>query len=163
MIVESILYDKLDNDKVRCNICNQRCIINENSYGFCFTRKNIDKKLYSCNFASISSHGVDPIEKKLLYHFLPGSLTYSLGGFGCNMRCLNCQNHLISQNSLKNNKDNETIEIMPKLAVKNAINNNCDSIAWTYNEPTMYLEYILETALISHEKGLKMFMLVMDI
>lgn len=152
MIVESILYDKLGNGKVKCNICNHKCIINENNYGFCLTRKNINKKLYSCNFASISSHGIDPIEKKPLYHFLPGSLTYSLGGFGCNMRCLNCQNYIISQNFDKNEK---LIEILPDMTVKNAINNNCQSITWTYNEPIMYLEYTLETILISHENNLK--------
>ena len=152
MIVESILYDKLDNGNVQCNVCNHRCKIAENKLGFCLTRKNLNEKLYSCNYASISSQAIDPIEKKPLYHFLPGSLAYSIGGFGCNMRCLNCQNYIISQNS---NKYNEAIKILPETAVKNAINANCMSIAWTYNEPTMYLEYTLETALLSHENGLK--------
>jgi pyruvate formate lyase activating enzyme len=152
MIVESILYKNIDEDKVKCSVCSQKCKIAENKYGFCLTRKNIDKKLYSCNFASISSHGVDPIEKKPLYHFLPGSLTYSFGGFGCNMRCLNCQNYIISQNFAKENK---ALEILPEAAVKKAIDSNCRSIAWTYNEPTMYLEYTLKTALISHENDLK--------
>ena len=152
MIVESILYDKLDNGNVQCNVCNHRCKIAENKLGFCLTRKNLNEKLYSCNYASISSQAIDPIEKKPLYHFLPGSLAYSIGGFGCNMRCLNCQNYIISQNS---NEYNEAIKILPETAVKNAINANCMSIAWTYNEPTMYLEYTLETALISHENGLK--------
>lgn len=152
MIIESILYENLEDNKIKCDICSHKCIINENQYGFCSTRKNINKKLYSCNFAAISSQGIDPIEKKPLYHFLPGSLTYSLGGFGCNMRCLNCQNYIISQNFDKNEK---TIEIPPNTVVKNAINNSCRSIAWTYNEPTMYLEYILETASISHKNNLK--------
>ncbi|MBZ9570463.1 AmmeMemoRadiSam system radical SAM enzyme [Methanobrevibacter sp. TMH8] len=170
MIVESILYDKIDKNidrniknidefikeesskNVQCNVCNHRCKIADNKYGFCLTRKNRHGTLYSCNFASISSQGIDPIEKKPLYHFLPGSLSYSLGGFGCNMRCLNCQNYIISQNLVKNRK---AIEIFPEKAVENAISNNCQSISWTYNEPTMYLEYTLETALLSHKKGLK--------
>lgn len=159
MIVESILYDEIDKDReeksskrVQCNVCNHRCKISNNKYGFCLTRKNNNGILYSCNFASISSQGIDPIEKKPLYHFLPGSLSYSLGGFGCNMRCLNCQNYIISQKIMK---DREAIEILPETAVKNAINNNCQSISWTYNEPTMYLEYTLETALLSHKNDLK--------
>jgi len=157
MIIESILYDKIDetSKKVQCNVCNHRCKIANNKYGFCLTRKNRDGNLYSCNFASISSEGIDPIEKKPLYHFLPGTLSYSLGGFGCNMRCLNCQNYVISQNTMKDRKDRETIEILPAKAVENAIDNNCQSISWTYNEPTMYLEYTLETASLSHKNGLK--------
>ena len=154
MIVESILYDKIDeiSKKVQCNVCNHRCKIANNKYGFCLTRKNRNETLYSCNFASISSQGIDPIEKKPLYHFLPGTLSYSLGGFGCNMRCLNCQNYIISQNTMK---DNEAIETLPAKAVENALDNNCQSISWTYNEPTMYLEYTLETASLSHKMGLK--------
>jgi len=154
MIVESILYDKIDEDqkKVQCNVCNQRCKIVNNKFGFCLTRKNNNGSLYSCNFASVSSYGVDPIEKKPLYHFLPNSLSYSLGGFGCNMRCLNCQNYSISQNTMNNR---ESIEILPEIAVENAINNKCQSISWTYNEPTMYLEYTLETSALSHKNGLK--------
>jgi len=157
MIVESILYDKIDeiSKKVQCNVCNHRCKIANNKYGFCLTRKNRDGNLYSCNFASISSQGIDPIEKKPLYHFLPGTLSYSLGGFGCNMRCLNCQNYTISQNTMKDRKDREVIEILPARAVKNALDNDCQSISFTYNEPTMYLEYTLETASVSHKNGLK--------
>ncbi len=152
MIVESILYEKLENNEVQCNVCNHRCRRDDGKYGFCLTRKNENGKLYSCNYAVISSYGVDPIEKKPLYHFLPGSLSYSIGGFGCNMRCLNCQNYSISQNS---SEDRRVVKILPEIAVEHAINSNCQSISWTYNEPTMYLEYTLETAKIAHEKGLK--------
>lgn len=154
MIIESILYDKIDEPskkRVQCNVCNHRCKIADDKYGFCLTRKNRDRTLYSCNFALISSQSIDPIEKKPLYHFLPGSLSYSLGGLGCNMRCLNCQNYMISQNT----KDRQATEILPKTAVENALNKNCQSISWTYNEPTMYLEYTLETAILAHENGLK--------
>ena len=152
MEFESILYDKLDDKKVQCNVCNHHCLILDNNHGFCLTRKNNGGTLYNCNFNVISSANVDPVEKKPLYHFMPGSLTYSLGGFGCNMRCLNCQNYIISQNS--SDKVGH-IEILPEVAVKNAIDNGCKSIAWTYNEPTMYLEYTVETAILSHKHALK--------
>lgn len=184
MIIESILYEKsndsIENNKVQCNICAHHCIIKENSYGFCNTRKNVktkvnkenkrnqiykekyENKLYSYNYARVSSYNIDPIEKKPLYHFLPGSNVYSIGGFGCNMRCLNCQNHEISQHFPEIREKNEivpkmrnSIEILPEEVVENAINSNCQGIAWTYNEPTMYLEYVLETAKISKKSGLK--------
>ncbi|MCL2115807.1 MAG: radical SAM protein, partial [Methanobrevibacter sp.] len=152
MIVESVLYDKLDDRKVRCNICNHYCMINDNKYGFCLTRENKGGTLYSYNFASISSSNIDPIEKKPFYHFMPSSKTYSLGGLGCNMRCLNCQNYIISQSY---GEKIGTTKIFPEEAVKNAKDRNCKSVAFTYNEPTLYLEYILETAKLSHNEGLK--------
>jgi len=152
MEIESILYEKLENKKVICNVCNHYCLIDENKYGFCLTRKNKEGTLYSCNFAVISSTNVDPIEKKPFFHFMPGSKTYSLGGFECNMRCLNCQNYIISQSY--GEKIGAT-KILPEAAVKNAIDKGCKSIAWTYNEPTIYLEYVLETSKLSHKKGLK--------
>ena len=152
MKVESILYDKFDEKKVRCNVCNHYCLINDNKYGFCLTRKNEGGILYSYNFALISSSNVDPIEKKPFFHFMPGSKTFSLGGFECNMRCLNCQNYIISQSYGENIGADE---ILPETAVKNAISRGCKSIAWTYNEPTVYLEYVLETSILSHKEGLK--------
>ncbi|MDR2967443.1 MAG: AmmeMemoRadiSam system radical SAM enzyme [Methanobacteriaceae archaeon] len=152
MKIESILYDKLDEKKVQCKICNHYCLINENKYGFCLTQKNEGGTLYNCNFGLISSSNVDPIEKKPFYHFMPGSKTYSLGGFECNMRCLNCQNYIISQSY--GEKIGAT-EILPDVAIKNAIHKDCKSIAWTYNEPTVYLEYVLETSILSHKENLK--------
>ena len=153
MIVESILYDRNESQKkVQCNVCNHRCKIANKKYGFCLTRKNNEGTLYSCNFASITSEGIDPIEKKPLYHFLPGSLSYSLGGFGCNMRCLNCQNYNISQNTLQNG---ETVDIPPEKVLENTMKSGCQSISWTYNEPTLYIEYTLETSSLSHKNGLK--------
>jgi len=152
MKIKSILYDKLDDKKVRCNICSHYCLINVNKYGFCLTRKNEGGTLYSNNFALVSSAHVDQIEKQPFFNFLPGSKTYSLGGFECNMRCLNCQNYHISQSYGENIG---ATEILPEKAVENAIDYGCESIAWTYNEPTIYLEYVLETSKLSHKKGLK--------
>jgi len=152
MKIESILYDKLDDEKVRCNVCSHYCLIDNNKYGLCLTRKNEGGTLYSYNYGLISSAHVDPIEKQPFFNFLPGSKTYSLGGFECDMRCLFCQNYHISQSYGENLG---ATEILPELAVKNAIEKDCESIAWTYNEPTIYLEYIIKTSKLSHEKGLK--------
>ena len=165
MLHESRFYTKLygeDDGKVnqssspkksvQCNLCGKMCKIRENSLGFCNTQKNIEGKLYSINYQRIASSHIDPIEKKPLYHFLPGSSTYSLGGFGCNFSCLNCQNYMLSMNSF--NEFNST-KILPETIVKNAINNNCLSISWTYNEPTLYFDFARETSLIAHEKNLR--------
>ncbi len=161
MLHESRFYAKLYEEKnensyaekaVQCKLCEKRCIIaNENS-GFCNTQKNIDGRLYACNYHRIASSHTDPIEKKPLYHFLPGSSTYSIGGFGCNFSCLNCQNYMLSMNSY--NKFNST-KILPETIVKNAINDNCLSISWTYNEPTLYFDFARETSILAHEKNLK--------
>ena len=164
MLHESQFYTKLyentneikenvsDKKLVQCNLCGKMCKIANNDLGFCNTQKNIDGKLYSLNYHRIASSHIDPIEKKPLYHFLPGSSTYSLGGFGCNFSCLNCQNYMLSMNSY--NEFNST-KILPETIVKNAINDNCLSISWTYNEPTLYFDFARETSLISHEKNLK--------
>lgn len=152
MRIESILYNKLNNNIVQCNICNHRCIIPENHKGLCSLRENINGKLYFNNYGILSSLNVDPIEKKPLYHFLPSSLAYSIGGFSCNMSCLACQNYMISQESYDKNM---AIEISPEDIVKNAINHNCKSIAYTYNEPTVSLEYIHDIANIASENNIK--------
>lgn len=144
--------DSYNKRLVQCNLCGKSCKIANNKCGFCNTQKNIDGKLYSLNYQKIASYHVDPIEKKPLYHFLPGSSTYSLGGFGCNFSCLNCQNYMLSMNSY--NKFNSS-KILPETIVKNAINDNCLSISWTYNEPTLYFDFAQETSLIAHEKNLK--------
>ncbi len=158
MMKESSFYTKLYEDDssakktVRCNLCGRMCRIADGGLGFCNTQKNIDGKLYSLNYHRIASCHTDPIEKKPLYHFLPGSSTYSIGGFGCNFSCLNCQNYMLSMNSF--NEFNST-KILPETIVKNAINDNCLSISWTYNEPTLYFDFARETSLISHKENLK--------
>jgi pyruvate formate lyase activating enzyme len=150
--MESLFCNLGNNNRVKCNVCSHHCIIKDNSYGFCNVRKNIQGKIYNSGFAKLSSINVDPIEKKPLYHFLPASLTYSIGGFGCNMRCLNCQNASISQVSYENI---DVKNILPNELGKNLTNNNCQSVSWTYNEPTINLEYVLESSLIIRSLGLK--------
>lgn len=151
MKVESVLYNKFD-DYVQCNICNHRCIIKEDKTGFCGLRENIRGNLIFNNYGIVSSLNVDPIEKKPLYHFLPSSRTYSIGGFSCNMSCLSCQNYMISQQTY--NKNN-AIELSPETIVENAIYYNCRSIAYTYNEPTVSIEFIHDIARLAHKKNLK--------
>ena len=141
MMKESSFYTKLYEDdssalkSVQCNLCGRMCRIADGNFGFCKTQKNMDGKLFSINYQRIASCHTDPIEKKPLYHFLPGSSTYSIGGFGCNFSCLNCQNYMLSMNSYD---EYNSTKILPETIVKNAINDNCLSISWTYNEPTLY-------------------------
>ena len=147
MMKESSFYTKLyegnssSEKPVKCNLCGRMCKISTEGLGFCNTQKNIDGKLYSLNYHRMASCHTDPIEKKPLYHFLPGSSTYSIGGFGCNFSCLNCQNYMLSMNSY--DEFNST-QILPETIVKNAINDNCLSISWTYNEPTLYFDFALQ-------------------
>lgn len=152
MFKKAEFYKNLENNEIQCNLCVKRCIISKNGYGFCKSRKNSYGSLYLCNYPKVASYNVDPIEKKPLYHFLPGTNTFSIGGFGCNMSCLNCQNYMLSQSSYENHK---AMKIGPKSIVKTAIHNKSKSISWTYNEPTMYFEYAKETSLIAHKNNLK--------
>lgn len=114
-------------------------------------RENANGKLYTLNYAAASSVAVDPIEKKPLFHFYPGSTVLSLGSVGCNFRCKHCQNWNISQTALE---DISLREILPEDAVKLAIEYNCKSIAWTYNEPTMWLEYTIDSAKLAKKENL---------
>ena len=144
--------NQLEKKMVQCNLCGKMCKIADGDFGFCNTQKNIDGKLFSLNYQRIASYHIDPIEKKPLYHFLPGSSTYSIGGFGCNFSCLNCQNYMLSMNSYD---EYNSTKILPETIVKNAINNNCLSISWTYNEPTLYFDFARETSILAHEKNLR--------
>lgn len=139
---EAMLYKK-ENEKVRCNICAHHCRITENGYGVCRTRQNIDGKLYTLIYSSVSSAHVDPIEKKPLFHFFPGSLVFSLGTISCNFRCKHCQNWSISTAKVG---DVYTTEIPPEEAVRQTKKSGCDGIAWTYNEPTIWFEYTYDSA-----------------
>ncbi|MDD2371069.1 MAG: AmmeMemoRadiSam system radical SAM enzyme [Firmicutes bacterium] len=155
---ESILYQKLTEErKVQCNTCNHRCIIKVGEKGLCQVRKNISGILYAINYERTISIAIDPIEKKPLYHFMPGTKTYSLATIGCNLKCLWCQNWQISQ--LQNNKQfDEDIPgeiISAKEHVLSAIEHKCPSISYTYTEPTIFLEYALDIMKLAKEKGLK--------
>lgn len=152
-MVEAILYESLDNKKVKCKVCNHYCIVSSGKRGICGVRENREGILYSLNYGLTIASAVDPIEKKPLYHFLPGTKIYSLATVGCNLRCAWCQNHNISQSS-KTNNDIEGVYITPLEHVQRAIKLRCPSIAYTYSEPTIFLEYALDIMKIAKENGL---------
>jgi len=151
MEIEAMLYDKLDGN-VNCHVCARNCVISPGKLGFCQTRKNVEGKLNTLIYAAVSSLAVDPIEKKPLFHFYPGTEVLSLGTVGCNFRCSYCQNWSISQATIN---DVSISEILPVQAVDLCKQYNCKSIAWTYNEPTIWLEYTYESAKIAKSKGIK--------
>ena len=150
-----MFYEKLDNNLVNCNLCRHRCRkIADFKRGICGVRENRDGTLYSLVYGKAVARSVDPIEKKPLFNFLPGSSAYSVATVGCNFRCDNCQNYDISQLP----KVRGTIvgeEVSPEEIVLAAKLSNCDSIAYTYTEPTIFFEYALDTAKIAHKEGIK--------
>lgn len=151
---EAILYQKLDEDKVQCHVCAHRCIIKDGRRGICGVRENRKGTLYTLNEGRTIAAGLDPIEKKPLYHFMPGTQIYSFAAAGCNFRCSWCQNWEIAQ-SPKPHGPIEGEEILPEEHVERALENGCPSIAYTYSEPTIFLEYALATMKLARMKGLK--------
>lgn len=147
---ECILYKKLSEKKVQCIACNHRCVISEGKRGICGVRENVDGKLQLLVYGLIISENVDPIEKKPLYRFLPKTKTYSIGTVGCNFKCDFCQNYEISQ--LKKIIGKETT---PEEIVERAIKTGCKSISYTYNEPTIFAEFVKDTAVLAKKAGLK--------
>jgi pyruvate formate lyase activating enzyme len=141
----------MEDGKVKCHVCNRECTIPEGKYGFCRTRQNKDGKLYTLIYGVVSSASVDPIEKKPLYHFMPCSMSYSLGTVGCNFRCKHCQNYTISQMRVD---EVNTVEILPESALDRAVSSGCRSISFTYNEPAIWFEYTYDTAKLAHEAGI---------
>ncbi|HEX75617.1 MAG TPA: AmmeMemoRadiSam system radical SAM enzyme [Dehalococcoidia bacterium] len=151
---EAILYDKLPGSRVRCNVCQWRCVINPGKFGVCRVRRNNDGILRILNYAEASSVAVDPIEKKPLFHFFPGSLVFSLGTWGCNFHCKHCQNWEISCVEEPAEMVRGSRRISPQEAVKLTKQHNCGGIAWTYNEPSIWFEYTLDSAKLAKKDGL---------
>ena len=153
MLVNQNLYKKSSKtQKVRCEICANYCKISESNVGVCRQHKNVNGELFDLSYGIVSSLSPDPVEKKPLNHFMPGTFTYSIGGFGCNMTCLHCQNYIISH---EYEKFGNGIKILPETIVENALKYNCKSIAWTYNEPTIHLPFNKKTSLLARAKDLK--------
>ncbi|MGE5708242.1 MAG: radical SAM protein, partial [Bacteroidota bacterium] len=145
--MEATLYRRIEEGLIECGVCQHRCRIQAGKTGFCRQRKSDGNVLWLND--SLSSACIDPIEKKPLYHFHPGSRVLSLGGIGCNFRCRHCQNWSISQS------DHQTGQwLSPAEAVRIAAEEGCGGIAWTYNEPTMWFEYALEGMRLAKEAGL---------
>ncbi|HEY4663198.1 MAG TPA: AmmeMemoRadiSam system radical SAM enzyme [Candidatus Humimicrobiaceae bacterium] len=151
---EAYLYKKLDDKKVRCNLCNHRCLIKDQDKGKCCVRKNIDGVLYSLVYRKLIAENSDPIEKKPLFHFLPGTYSLSIATVGCNFKCFFCQNFNISQ--IPSELDIiEGRDVSPEELVNHALANGDKSISYTYTEPTIFFEYAYDTAKLASEKGLK--------
>lgn len=151
---EAQFWHKLEGVDVQCILCNQLCRIKPGQRGLCGVRENQDGRLVTLVYGNLIASNVDPIEKKPFFHFLPGSLAYSIATMGCNFRCLHCQNADISQ------LPRESGRIMgeyvpPSEVVAQAEFNGCQSIAYTYTEPTMFFEYAYDVATLAKDKGLK--------
>lgn len=141
--------------KVLCSLCSHRCLISEGKRGICAVRENRDGVLYTLVYDKVIARNADPIEKKPLFHFQPGTLSYSIAAPGCNFRCLHCQNADISQ--LPRDRADLLFgqNVSPSSLVENARLRGCASISYTYTEPTIYFELACETAKIAFEQGLK--------
>ena len=148
---EAHLYTKGENNNVTCSLCNHRCVIKEGKQGICGVRHNIGGILYAMTYRKISAEAVDPIEKKPLFHYLPGTLSYSLGSIGCNFHCQHCQNWHISRTSFK---DTSLRDLAPEEGVRRALASGSASISWTYNEPSIWHEYPLAMGKLARSKGL---------
>lgn len=146
---EAMLYTRLEDGSVRCNLCARRCLIKEGSIGFCRVRKNIKGRLYPLNYAKACSAIVDPIGKKPLSHYHPGALVMSIATVGCNFRCQFCDNWVISQDEEITGRN-----LPPEEVVRLAEKYGCHGISYTYTEPTIFFEYAYDTAVLAHEKGL---------
>ena len=153
MVVESLLYEKLTKQAVRCHICQHRCRIDAGGWGKCRTRVNQGGKLFSTIYGEVSTWRRAPIEIKPVYHYLPGSYALSLGSVGCNFLCPGCQNWNISFAQVEE-LSTRTTYISPEESIRLAVQYNCQGISWTYNEPTLWFEYTLQGAKLAREKGL---------
>ncbi len=151
---KALLFESLDNNRVRCRLCAHDCVIVPGRRGLCQVRENRDGVLYTLVYGRTISRNVDPIEKKPLYHFLPGSLAFSIAAPGCNLHCDWCQNWEISQQP----REGQVLagqDLPPEAVVKEALAAGCRSIAYTYTEPTVFFEYCLDTARAARDQGLR--------
>lgn len=149
-VKEALYYEKLEDNRVRCKLCPHKCLLGDGKTGICRVRKNEGGKLYSLNYEKITSFAIDPIEKKPLYHFYPGSKIASIGTFGCNFKCSFCQNYRISQLDPEYN----TVTSCQMMEMVENYKDNL-GLAYTYNEPTIWYEYVIEMAQKVKEKKMK--------
>jgi pyruvate formate lyase activating enzyme len=150
---QAVLWDPAEGKKVRCKLCNHRCVIEDDRLGRCCVRKNTDGTLYSLNYHKVCSANPDPIEKKPLFHFQPGTQSFSIATMGCNFRCEFCQNWQISQAAIESGSiDGQAIA--PEQIVKAALRTGCKSIAYTYTEPTIFMELAADCGRLAKSKGL---------
>jgi pyruvate formate lyase activating enzyme len=153
-MIKAGLFSTTDssNNTVQCELCPHSCLIADGHTGLCHTRRNSDGILYAENYGKIVAASPDPVEKKPLYHFLPNHLSYSISSVGCNFRCLNCQNSSISQ---QKPQDVDTSTMSPEDVVQGCLDTLCQSISYTYTEPTTLFEFLIDTAQLAEGNGLK--------
>ena len=153
------LFERVDSGEsgkkkvVKCKACAQGCVISPGKAGLCGVRKNQEGVLYSLTYGRLIAQHVDPIEKKPLFDFMSGSIVYSVGTVGCNFACEWCQNFDISQ--IQEEAQIMGKEVKPEEVVQEALDSGCESIAYTYNEPAINVEFVRDTARLANEKGLK--------
>jgi pyruvate formate lyase activating enzyme len=152
--MEAYLYEKLEGSKVRCNLCNHRCLIKEGKRGICKVRENHEGVLRTLVYGKLIAQHVDPIEKKPLYHVMPGTLSYSVATVGCNFKCRFCQNADIAQLPADQKGLIVGDRHDPEEIVGAAAQAGCQSISYTYTEPTVFFEFAYDAAKIAHERGL---------
>ncbi|MDP2860426.1 MAG: AmmeMemoRadiSam system radical SAM enzyme [bacterium] len=151
-LYEASFYEPLGEGRVQCGLCPNRCLLNPGQRSICKVRENIDGKLYSLVYGKPVAAAIDPIEKKPFYHFLPGSKAFSLGTAGCNLSCKYCQNWDISQ---RFPEDLQAKNMTPQQVVDQASASGSQVIAFTYNEPTVWYEYMLDIAKLAKQKGVR--------
>lgn len=152
---EAMYYEKLGDKRVLCRLCPHQCRIAPGKYGICRVRNNIEGTLYARNYGMISAAAMDPVEKKPLYHFYPGKYLLSLGTIGCNFSCKFCQNYHIAQQGVKDNAGRLYEASESYLLSLCRQEEDCVGVAYTYNEPSVWYEYVLDTAKYIKEKGYK--------
>ena len=151
---EAYLYEKENTNRVRCLLCHHRCLIREGAKGICGVRENQNGTLISLVYGKVIARHVDPIEKKPLFHFLPNSSSFSIATAGCNFKCRFCQNADISQMP-SDFQQISCVEMAPAAIVAEALARRCQTISYTYTEPTIYFELAVDTARLAVSKGLK--------
>lgn len=150
-LMKTKLFEVKNEETIRCLACAHKCLIKENRRGICGVRRNESNKLILDVYGSCASCGVDRVEKKPLYHFLPGSKTFSFGTLGCNFKCDFCQNYDISMpEHFSFDKNLDPIDV-----VNQALEHDCKSISYTYTEPAIFAEYAIDTATIAKKRGLR--------
>lgn len=149
---EALYYTKIDEETLQCDLCPRRCLLTNGMRGFCRVRQAEAGKLYTLVYGNPCSYHIDPIEKKPIYHLLPATSAFSVATAGCNLRCKFCQNWAISQ---RPPEETDNVQMSPQEVVELALKNNCSSIAYTYSEPIIFYEYMLDTAKLARLKGLK--------
>ncbi|MDA8078548.1 MAG: AmmeMemoRadiSam system radical SAM enzyme [Nitrospiraceae bacterium] len=152
---EAMVYEKLEGSDVRCRLCGHNCAIRDGQRGICAVRENQGGALYSLVYGKVISMNIDPIEKKPLFHVLPGSTSLSIATVGCNFRCKHCQNYEISQYPRERKFSIPGKDTAPEAIVEAALQNRCDSISYTYTEPTIFFEYAYDCSRLAGAKGLK--------